>query len=1159
MDKTAIKNFAVEARNKLIEQVKQKAFQVGITKDEIKTPSEKSSDAIKIGDTYLNQVEIEQRNELISEIEDKDYQQVMEEVAYTWFNRFVALRYMEVNDYLPTGVRVLSSLKGPKADPDIMREALNIDLDIEKEKVYQYQDNNEAEKLYKYLLIEQCNELHQIMPFIFEEINDYTELLLPDNLLAEGSIIDNLVKEIEEEDWREGVEIIGWLYQFYISEKKDEVFASNSKISKEEIPAATQFFTPKWIVKYMVDNSLGRYWLESNANDDLQEKWEYYLEEAEQEPEVKEELEEIRDRDLKPEEIKVLDPACGSGHILVYSFDVLYDIYQSVGYMKRDIPRLILKNNLYGLDIDDRAAQLAYFAVMMKAREKDRRIFRNPVELNICAIEESNSIDKAERKMIEQSDAENISCLLDVFEDARDYGSILDVDEIDSEVINEELEILKDKLGLSYSKIEDRLQDLIKQTKIMEQKYEIVCTNPPYMRSRKMNSNLKKYLKESFNSSKKDLYSVFIKDCKNYCIEKGYIGMVTQHSWMFLSSFEDFRKGLLKKTTINSMVHLGPGAFEEISGEIVQAVAFILNKYDNKRYIGNYIRLVNYNNSEEKKKEYFNKRNKYFSKVIDFTKILGMPVSYWINNNVREIFERGTPLGDLASPKTGMTTGDNDRFLRYWYEVKYDKIGFGFENSSSAEKSNNRWFPYNKGGGYRKWKGLNEYVINWKDDGFEIKNNRTKSGRKKATVRNEDKYFSPCITWSSVSSNFSSRIVGAGYLFDSGGSSIFLNDDFTFYIQAILSTPIAELVLSVTNDTLNNQPGDIAKIPIVFTSNDNLKKDIKNLVEGCIELSQADWNAFETSWDFKKHPLLKHKKDATKIKDAFNNWQQVAEDRFYQLKENEEKLNKIFIDIYGLEDELDPEVPEEDITVRKADRERDIQSFISYAVGCMMGRYSLDEEGLAYAGGEFDESKYQTFEPNEAGIIPICKDEYFDDDIVARFIDFLKVTFGEEHLEENLEFISESLPGRRKNPRERIRKYFITKSRFYKHHLQRYNKRPIYWLFQSDSRGKAFNALMYMHRYDKGTVSKIRVDYLHELQKKLEAEKRRLERTVESDVSSREKGKAKKRINKIEKDLEELKDYDQQLNHIANQQIEIDLDDGVKENYPKFEDILANM
>lgn len=1175
MDKTAIKNFAVRARNKLIEQVKQKAFEIGIEKGKIVEPKIKENNKYVLSDyKSLNNKEYEQRKRLIVEIELKNYEQVMEEVAYTWFNRFVALRFMEVNSYLLTGIRVLSSETQGKVEPDIVTEALNlVDLDIDKETIYQYQDDNDTNGLYKYLLIKQCNSLNDIMPFIFEKIADYTEILLPDNLLSEGSVIRDMVESISEDDWKEQVEIIGWLYQFYISEKKDEVFASKGKVKKEEIPAATQLFTPDWIVKYMVENSLGKYWLESNPNGDLQGKWKYYLEEPEQEPEVQEQLEEIRKRKINPTEITILDPACGSGHILVYAFDVLYYIYKSAGYLESDIPQLILNNNLYGLEICDRAAQLASLSVMMKAREKDSRIFDKEVNLNICSIQESNRIsDQAVDLLIknigdnEKRDiiSKDLNYLIDVFEDAKNYGSILDVKKVDldliKDIINKPEYIKVDSLSELHDRevIIELLPILLNQNSIMSGKYDIVITNPPYMGSRNMNAKLKIYLKNSFKNSNRDLFAVFIEKCLDYSKKYGYIAMITMHSWMFLSSFEGLRENLINNITFDSMVHLGARAFEEIGGEIVQTTSFTLRNITIKQYNANYRRLVDYNSSEEKKIQYFRDENKYTAKIIEFEIISGLPIAYWISNKMRKAFEMGKPFDKIAKPKVGLQTGNNDKFLRLWFETDINNIGFGFNSRSEAKEKDFKWFPYNKGGNFRKWYGNNEYIVDWENDGFEIRNFKDSNGKLRSRPQNMKYYFKESMTWSDISGRtFGARYCPNGFIFDVKGSSGFPKKEDIHYSLAFLNSCLVPEYIDILNPTLTTQVGDLKRLPLLF-SDDNIKEKLNNLVQFNIQISKTDWDFFETSWDFKRHPLLAYKKDAHTIEEAFNNWSMFTENQFYQLKTNEEELNRIVIDIYGLEDELTPEVTEEDITVRKADRERDIKSFISYAVGCMLGRYSLNEEGLAYAGGEFDESRYETFKVDKDGIIPILDDEYFDDDIVARFIDFLKVTFGEETLEENLDYIAETLGRRaREISRQAIRRYFAND--FYKDHVQTFNKRPIYWLFQSDGRRKAFNALMYMHRYDSGTVARVRTDYLHELQKKIEAEKLRLQGVIDSDLSTREKNNAKKKLEKLSKDAEELIKYDADINHIANQQIEIDLDDGVEENYSKFADVLSRI
>jgi type II restriction/modification system DNA methylase subunit YeeA len=1176
MNKSDIKKFAVQARNQLIKEIDQKAYEIGIEKDKIHSLENNA----QIHGRTLNSTEINQRNKLIEEIKQKGYEQVIDEVAYTWFNRFIALRFMEVNGYLPTGVKVLSSKTEGKIEPDIIQEALNIDLDIEAETVHQFEDNNNTNGLYRYLLIKQCNSLNDIMPFIFEKIEDYTEILLPNDLLKEDSVIRNLVENIDNEDWQD-VEIIGWIYQFYISEKKDEVFGSKGKVKKEEIPAATQLFTPDWIVRYMVENSLGRYWLESNANDSLKNKWEYYLEEAEQEPEVKEELEKIRDRNINPEEITFLDPAAGSGHILVYAFEVLYDIYKSAGYMESSIPQFILNKNLYGLEICDRAAQLASLSVMMKARQKDSRIFEKKVDLNIVSIQESNIIDETAIDLLVDSIEEqkyknylekDLKYLVDLFEDAKNYGSILKIDhDISIDLINKALDNLNNSAvdlfgGVNRDIVIELVPRLLEQYKIMKDKYDVVVTNPPYMGSYNMNKKLKKYIYDSYKKSKKDLYAVFIENCLEYSKSYRYIAMITQHSWMFLSSFKKFRKKILDKNSINSLVHLGTKAFQEIDGEVVQTASFVFINKSINNYKGKYIRLVDYQKSILKHKEFFNSKN-YFNDIKQkrFKKIPGNNIAYWVNDNLLKAFE-GESVSDYGYAGIGMRTGDNARFLRYWYEVDIDKIGIERKSAKEAIENNDKWIPYNKGGYFRKWYGNNEYVVNWENNGEEIKENTKKNYPELGDdlgwkISNEDYYFRPGITWTGVTSGiFSCRNYKEGFIFDSGANGLFpYKNKHKNYLSGLLNSKVGNYILKILNPTINTGSGTVRDVPVILDENQLIQ--INNLVNKNIDISIRDWNSFETSWDFKKHPLLTHKNETDKIKEAFNNWSEFAEEEFYQLKENEEKLNEIFIEIYGLEDELDPKVKEKNVTVRKADRARDIRSFMSYAVGCMLGRYSLDEEGLVYAGGEFDHSKYETFKADKDGIIPVLDKEYFDDDIVARFVEFVKATFGEENLEENLEYIADALieggTSGQDTARETIRRYFLFD--FIKDHTSEYNKCPIYWLFQSDGRGKAFNALIYMHRYDKGTVSRVRTDYLHELQNKIESEKVRLQNIIDSDLSGRQRTQAKKDLEKLEKQTAELKEYDRKLNHLANQQIEIDLDDGVKENYAKFDEVLKNI
>ncbi|MBZ2174149.1 BREX-1 system adenine-specific DNA-methyltransferase PglX [Schnuerera sp. xch1] len=1176
MNKTAIKNFAIRARNKLIEDIMQKAYELGITEKEIKNietfeggfqvegtdikrtikyyPPEKVEKIIK-----------EKRSDLINKIKNRGFEQVVEEVAYTWFNRFIALRFMEVNDYLPTGVRVLSS-EDKKTEPDIIKEAINVDLDIDEEIVYNLQDNNETDELYKYLLIKQCNKLGEIMPTVFEKIADCTELLLSDNLLAEGSVIRDLVESIDEEDYKDQVEIIGWMYQYYISEKKDEVFAGlkkNKKITKENIPAATQLFTPKWIVKYMVENSLGRLWLESHPDDGLKEQWKYYLEEAEQDPEVQKKLDELKNPDLDPEEIKVLDPAMGSGHILVYCFDVLYDIYLKAGYPERKIPKLILEKNLYGLDIDDRAAQLATFALLMKARSKNRRIFRRKIDLNVRSIQESNGISKEAIEFFANGDKKiktDSNYLVEVFNDAKEYGSILEVKRVDFVALEDRLEGIREEQVAMFDQghknvILKKLPALIKQAKIMSDKYDVVCTNPPYMGYKNMNNKLLKFIKHNYPNCKTDLFAVFMELDKYYTKDNGFMAMINQHSWMFLSSFENLREEIVNTRVICNMIHLGPHTFEEISGEVVQSTSFIIRKSNFNKYNGKYIRLVDINNA--KQKEIMtrtaiiegNNKNMYISNIRDFNRIPGKSIAYWVSKDIKSIFEDGESLGEIASPRKGNSTSNNDRFLKHWFEVNINKINFNKDKIIKEDTVINRWFPYNKGGGYRKWYGNNEFVIDWKNDGEAIREIPT------AVVANYDYFMKDGLTWSTVSSKrFSIRMFGKGFIFDNGGCCLFTDTKFKKYYLSLLNSKVFHYIFGNFNPTMNFQSGQVAKFPVLFSS-DKILERINYLTMNNYNISKRDWDSFETSWDFKKHPIIEYKKDSTLIKESFDNWSDFTQSQFNQLKQNEEELNRIFIEIYGLQDELTPEVEDKDITIRKADRERDIKSFISYAVGCMFGRYSLDEEGLIYAGGEFDSNRYNKFKPVKDNIIPITTDDYFEEDIVSMFVEFVKITFGEEALEENLDYIAETI-GKKSSEtsRQAIRNYFTKKSGFYKDHEKTYSKTPIYWMFDS-GRQDGFKALVYLHRYEPSLVARVRTDYLHELQKKYEAEISRLERIIDSDVSAREKSAARKQRDKVSKQLEECKEYDQVIAHIANQRIDIDLDDGVKVNYAKFQKV----
>lgn len=1183
MDKNAVKKFAVNARRKLIDSVSQKAYGLGISIDVIKEVEQiPNGSRIKINNNYvyLTDIETQHRERLIEQIEYKGYEQVMEEVAYTWFNRIIAIRFMEVNDYLPTRIRVLSSEDEKKVEPDAVTQALDLieKLGLDREKIYNYQDNNDTEGLFKYVFIKQCNALGKIMPVMFEKIQDYTELLLPDNLLVEGSVIRDLINNIKEDDFKEQVEIIGWLYQYYISEKKDEVFnglKKNKKITKENIPAATQLFTPDWIVKYMVENSLGRLWLEGHPNETLKSEWKYYLEEAEQEPDVEKELEKIREesKKLSPEDITVLDPAMGSGHILVYAFDVLYQIYLSAGYSERDIPRLILEKNLYGLDIDDRAGQLAYFALIMKARSYARRFFRdierNPIELNVCAIQESNGISEEDIEYFADGDEgikREVEYLVEVFTDAKEYGSILKVNKVDFNKIEKKFIEVKNKISnlfINENKeiLINKIPTLISQCKIMSKKYYIMCTNPPYMGVRTMNSKLYKYITEHYVNSKNDLFGVFMELDNLYLNTNGFISMINQHSWMFLSGFESLRTNIIKNRLIINMLHLGSRTFDDIGGEVVQSTAFNIRKLRIKHFKGVYLRLVDYSSSQNKEKIYLkalknDTQCKYNISQEQYIGLPGNPIAYWMSLNIEKILKNSDSMGEFAKPRQGMSTSNNDKFLRLWHEVDFSNIGMKIKCLEEAAKSKYKWFPFNKGGEFRKWYGNNEYIVNWQYDGLEIKEYATKLYKNYSrTIKNIQYYFKEGITWTRISTgNFGVRYCDIGFLFSDAGCCAFPKKEDLNYIMAMLCSKVALLFLEILNPTLTFQVGNVCNIPLVKNNKIELKKHINNNVNLNIEMSKKEWDFFEKSWDFKKHPVMEFK--SNNIENSFENWSDFAQRQFNQLKSNEEELNRIFINIYGLQDELTPEVEDKDITIRKADRDREMKSFISYAVGCMMGRYSLDEEGLVFAGGEFDVNRYKTFKADKDAVIPITDMEYFEDDIVSRFVEFVKVVFGEETLEENLNYIADTECFKRKaneTSRDCLRRYFL--KGFMEDHLKVYQKRPIYWMFDSGKQN-GFKALIYMHRYDENMVAKVRTDYLHVLQRKYESEINRLDNDINSGIlSTKEKTATKKRKEKIQKQLAECKQYDQVIAHVAHQRIAIDLDDGVKVNYQKFQGV----
>lgn len=1170
MDKNAIKKYAVWARRELISRVSQRAALYEITD---KDYGDASADSV-LG-RVMSAEEKHQRQALIAQIREKGYEQVMEEIAYTWFNRFIALRFMEVNGYLPSRVRVFTDDEN-NFKPQILTEAINMELDgLDMEKVFALKNANDDDALFKYMLIVQCNALSSILPGMFQRISDYTELLLPDNLLREGSVIEQMISMIPEEDWKDAVQIIGWLYQYYNSEKKDDVFAAlkkNVKITKENIPAATQLFTPDWIVRYMVENSLGRLWLEGHPDvkeqllpteeeqsayaagnrDPEDTKWHYYLEEAEQEPDVQEQLAEIRKEyaALTPDQLKVIDPCSGSGHILVYMFDVLMQIYESYGYTTREAVASIVENNLYGLDIDDRAAQLAYFAVMMKARQYDRRFFSRGIQPHVYAIAESNHVDSFALEYFCNGDAKlkkAMDTIISELHDAKEYGSILTVTQQDWSALYARFAEIEEDIYISREAALSGLLPLVQTAQALAQKYDTVVTNPPYMAVSNADAKVNDYVKKNFPDSKADLFAVFIERCGQMAKKNGYQAMITQHSWMFLSSFEKLRTKLLVVDIVN-MAHLGARAFEEIGGEVVQTTAFVIRKSHIADYKGEYCRLIEPTSQQGKENMFLDGENRYNTDQSNFSKIPGSPVAYWVSAGLLSAFATGKSLGDIALARNGMKTGENGRFVRLWWEV----ILQGFNSTAcdwkEASSSGAKWFPYNKGGEFRKWYGNNDCIVNWQNEGDEIFNHA------KADKRNVQDYplelkFKPSASWSLVTSGQPAFRYKENNLSDIAGMSFFTEKQELLILLGFCNSKIALEILKILAPTINFQAGDIGRLPIVDYGVET--DTIRALVTSNIDESALDWDSFETSWDFRHHPLLRK---VPTIAEAFDQWQAECDDRFNQLKANEEELNRIFIDIYGLQNELTPEVEDKDVTVRRADLGRDIRSFISYAVGCMFGRYSLDVDGLAYAGGEWDASKYASFAADKDNIIPICDDEYFDDDIVGRFVEFVRKVYGDDTLEENLKFVADALGGKGQ-PKDVIRNYFL--SDFYSDHCKIYQKRPIYWLFDSGKKN-GFKALIYMHRYKPDIIARMRTDYVHEQQGRYRTAIADLEsRIANADTGSRVK--LTKQLTKLQNQAEELRVYEEKIHHLADQMIRIDLDDGVKHNYAIFQDVLAKI
>ena len=1186
MNKTAIKNFAIWARNKLIADISYRAGLMGITADGIKSALPQSAGTTEFYDIGTSEPyaisgdAVKQRRHLVDMIRAKEretnyknaYKYVLEEVAYTWFNRLIAVRFMEVNDYLPSHIRVLSSDSG-KMEPDLVTTPFDAELSFtweEEKAIYQLKQENKIDELFRMLFIKQCNALNELLPALFEKTSDYTELLLNLSVIDQDGVVYHLVHDIPEEDFdveRGGqVEIIGWLYQYYNTEPKSEAFAKKGKITKEEIPAVTQLFTPDWIVRYMVENSLGRLWVEGHPNDGLKAGWKYYLEEAEQEPEVQAKLAEIRSEyaKLNPEDIKVIDPCMGSGHILVYAFDVLMQIYESAGYSQRDAARSILENNLYGLDIDDRAFQLAYFAVMMKARQYNRRILNGEYKPNVYSIQESNGISRDQLKYFgaglnefEKNNAiTQMNGLLDTFKDAKEYGSILTVDQYDWDLLDRFISNVETfgQMSMYTVGLEETAQDLkqmIAQGKVLAQKYQVATTNPPYMGSGGMGAKLTSFLQVNYPAVKSDLFSVVIQKMSRIVTAHGLFSYIAPQSIMFLSTQAALRRELLSATTLISLLDLGVKAFDSGFGTATAVFAKGWPK-------GTSALCMNLTETEDKEAVFSTRKAPiYFSSTDTFEMLPGEIFSYACTKLYSQWFQRDR-ISTTAALDCGIKTGSNNTFVRLWYEVSLLKTAYSGSSLADMENGTYKWFKYSQGGGYHRWYGAIENVVDLERDAERIKKTISKATYR---LRDKRKYFLQGMVWPMVgTNNFSCRLLPYDVLPDIASNVLYCSGDYQWDLLAYMNSKVFNKFMIMVNPTVNYPIDSVGAIPYCHPDASQ-KNIIEEICKGSVELCKNDWDAFETSWDFKEHPFITVARwtarngEAITVKQAFVDWERVADDRFLTLKKNEEELNRIFIDIYGLSDELTPEVEDKNVTVRRADLQRDIRSLLSYAVGCMFGRYSLDIDGLAYAGGKWDEGKYGRFKPDADNIIPISDEEYLEDDIVSRFCTFLKAAFGEDTLEENLDYIAKALGNKGDSSREVIRNYFLND--FFKDHCQTYSvtgsgKRPIYWLFDSGKQN-GFKALIYLHRYNADTIGNLRVDYLHRMQRIYENEISRMQDMIDHSTNAREVAQATKRREKLTKQLKECREYDEKLAHLALSRIELDLDDGVKKNYRKIQ------
>ncbi len=1135
MDKTILRKFAIESKIDLTKKIETRINSLYI--DEQFDTEQKGDIFVLSNEKHklnLTKDELDDRDKLAKRIKEVGKEQVIEEATFTWFNRIIAIRYMEVNDYLPLtkdnqslGFRVLSS-KDNTSDPEILRFAnLNnnaLDLKLNKE----YYLGLEESKRFNYVLLLVCNKLRETIPQVFDGRTDYIDVLMPDNLLSENGFISKLLKEVPEDNFRQ-VEVIGWLYQYYNQAEKDKVISAKKAYKKNEIPYATQLFTPDWIVKYMVENSLGRYYVEHNGMSDIVNGWKYF---------IKDNIN-IKNDKLSVEKITFIDPCSGSGHILVYGFELLYQMYLNEGYSRQDIPELILENNLFGLDIDDRAGQLSVLSVLLKAREYDKNIFNKDIaqNLNILAIQESTGLsDLLEFIDLRENSKTLYTYLNQTFKDAKEIGSLLMVEPKDYSCLLDDIRsnntIFKDDLKM-------KVLPLIKEATILSKKYNCVVTNPPYMNVNLMSKNLKDYIIKNYNNVKSDMFSAFIINNMNMSLNDSYLGFMTPYVWMFIKSYEELRKLILNSTSISSLIQMEYSALEEAT---VPICSFVL-KNNTTDENGLFYRLIDYTGGMKVQEQKYleNLCSKHDVFILNSKKLLELPsaiIGYWISEKMFNIFNDSSNVFEYATPKQGMSTCDVDRFVKRWYEVDIN-------NTNIKDNSNhNGWIMYNKGGEYKKWYGNREFLVYWGINGKELESN-------KAALRNRDVYFDEFIAWTKLSSSSTAfRNFDKNFLFDGAGGSLFVknNEKNKKYLLGLLNSNVIKEILKIISPTLNYNENHIGEIPCII--DDSSIEKVNSIVDTNIHISKQDWDFDETSWDFIRHPILMPDIKSSTIKDSLLNYDRIIDKNFNELKQNEEKLNKIFIDIYGLQDELNPEEFEKDVTIRRHDKVRDIKMFISYAIGCMFGRYSLDVDGLAYAGGSFDWSLYKTFKPDQDNIIPITDETYFNDDITNRFIKFVEIVFGKDSLHDNLNFIAETL-GKHgtESDEDTIRRYFVND--FYNDHLKMYQKRPIYWLFDSGKKN-GFKCLVYLHRYNKELISKIRVDYLHKTQNTYEKLLSDVEYKLNQDISIQDIRKEQKRKIELIDKINECEIYEEEVADVANRMIELDLDDGIKVNYDKF-------